>query len=95
MRGDEGSKNYFSGLILIAKYLLDDFGVIVLQVHLFHVIPFISLIYFIEVQLIYNISGTQQSDSVTHLFFRLFSIICYYKILTSSLCYTANLCCLL
>ena len=40
----------------------------------------------IKVQLIYNIvlvSGVQQSDSVIHVFFRLFSIIGYYKTLNT------------
>ena len=31
MRGASDSKNYFSGIILIAKHLLDDFGVILVS----------------------------------------------------------------
>ena len=47
--------------------------------------PKFSLIYFIEVKLIYNvvlISAVQQSDSVIHIsFFIFFSIMVYHKIL--------------
>ena len=54
-----------------------------------------SVIYLFLSTVIYNVSGTQQNDSVIYLFLRLFSIIGCHKILTSSLCYTVNLCCLL
>ena len=59
---------------------------------------FILSYFLIEVLLIYNIvlvSGVQQSDSVIctyFLFFIFFSIMVYYKILTSSLCYTVGPC---
>ena len=36
---------------------------------------------FIEVELIYSVSGVQQSDSNIYSFFRFFSITGYYKIL--------------
>ena len=48
---------------------------------------FFFLIYFIEVELIYNVvvvSGLQQSDSVIHIYtfsFIFFSIMAYYRIL--------------
>ena len=53
-------------------------------------VEFFSLyIYFIDVSLTCNVSGTQQGDSITyihtqivHIIFRLFPIIGYYKILT-------------
>ena len=50
-----------------------------------------SLFFLIEVQLIYSVSGLQQSDSDTYkytyiYFFRFFSIIGYHKILNIILC---------
>ena len=53
----------------------------------------------IEVEFFYSTvsdTGRQQSNSVIQFFFRLFSLIGYYKIIEySSLCYTTGPCCLL
>ena len=50
-----------------------------------HIELWIKNSFFVEVQVIYNtvlVSGVQWSDSITHiLFYTLFSIMCYYKIL--------------
>ena len=63
-------------------------------------IHFLFLIYFIEVELIYNtvlVSGVEQSDSVLYVWI-LFQIIFHCRLLHnieySSLCYTGNSCCL-
>ena len=50
------------------------------------------MFFLIEVQLIHNVSGVQQSDAVVH-FLRLSSIIDYYKILNGvSLLYSRGPC---
>ena len=58
--------------------------------------PCLKACFLIDVYLIYNIvliSGVQQSNSVIY-FFRLFSIVLYYKIIECSFpCYTVNPCC--
>ena len=43
--------------------------------------------FLIEIEFIYSVSGIQQSDSVMYMFFfRFFSLIGYYKILSIVLC---------
>ena len=55
-----------------------------------------TYIYFIELQLTYNVPCAQQGDSFIHI---IFEIIFHYRLLQvtgdSCLCYTVNLCCLL
>ena len=60
---------------------------------------FIYLSIYIVVQLIYNVSGVQQSDSVIHVHVSiLFQILFPFRLLHNteqcSLCYTVGLCCL-